>query len=171
MENKNLLDVSWSSILKIVFALLIVYLLFLIRDILVLIVFALMISVLFNPLINFLQKRRIPRVIAAGLVYLLVFGGLSFLIYLTALSFVPEIQLFSESFSQYFEKIAPPLKGLGIQAFENFDVFMESSEQWLTGASINIFTALFAFFGGAFTAIFIVFLAFFFSLEEKSVEK
>ena len=171
MENKNLLDVSWPSIFKTVFALLIVYFLFLIKDVLVLIVFALIISVLFNPLISFLQKKRIPRVVAAGLVYFLIFGGLSFLIYLTALAFVPEIQLFTESFSQYFEKIAPPLKGLGIQAFESFDVFIESSEQWLKGASINIFTALFTFFGGAFTAIFVVFLAFFFSLEEKSIER
>jgi len=171
MNNEKILDISWNSILKVVLTFLIVYLLFLIKDILILIIFALIISVLFNPAIDFLQKRRIPRVLATGLIYFFIFGALSFLIYLISLSFIPEIQQFAELFSQYFERIAPPLKGLGIEAFESFDAFVKVSEKWLIGASANIFTALFAVFGGAFTAFTIFFLAFFFSLEEKWMEK
>jgi predicted PurR-regulated permease PerM len=171
MNGEKILDISWAGIFKVVLVLLLVYLLFLIKDLLVLIIFALIISVLFNPAIDFLQGKRVPRVLAAGFIYLLIFGTLGFSMYLVSLSFVPEIRQFAELFSQYFEKIAPPLKGLGIEAFESFEVFVEMSERWLTGASANIFTALSAVFGGIFSAFTIFSLAFFFSLEEKWAER
>jgi predicted PurR-regulated permease PerM len=171
MNGEKVLDISWAGIFKVVLVLLLVYLLFLIKDLLVLIIFALIISVLFNPAVDFLQKKKIPRVLAAGFIYILIFGALGFSMYLVSLSFVPEIRQFAELFSQYFEKIAPPLKGLGIEAFESFEVFAETSEKWLTGASANIFSALSAIFGGIFSAFTIFSLAFFFSLEEKWAER
>lgn len=171
MNGEKILDISWGGIFKVVLVLLLVYLLFLIKDILILIIFALIISVLFNPAIDFLQKMKLPRVLAAGLVYVLIFGTLGVSIYLISLSFVPEIRQFAELFSQYFEKIAPPLKGLGIEAFESFEVFVETSEKWLVEASANIFTALSAVFGGIFAAFTIFSLAFFFSLEGKWAER
>lgn len=171
MNQKTFLDISWNSIIKVVIAFLIVYLLFLIKDLLILVIFALIISVLFNPLIDFLQKRKLPRVLGAGLIYFVVFGGIGFLMYLIVRAFIPEIQQFVVSFPEYFEKIAPSLQRLGIEAFESLEVFARSAEEWLKGASANIFTALFSFFGGAFTAVFVFFLAFFFSLEEKGMEK
>lgn len=170
MNSDKVLDISWVGILKVVLVFLIAYLLFLIRDILILIIFALIISVLFNPAIDFLQ-RRIPRVLAAGLIYVFIFGTLGLSIYLISLSFIPEIGQFAALFSQYFEKVAPPLKGLGIEAFESFEVFVEVSEKWLLGASANIFAALASVFGGLFAAFTVFSLAFFFSLEEKWMEK
>lgn len=171
MNGNKFLDISWESILKIVFVFLLLYFLFSIKEILIFIIFALIISVLFNPPIDFLQKKKIPRVLAVSFVYVFIFGSLSFFIYLISLSFVPEVRQFTELFSQYFEKIAPPLKGLGIEAFESFEVFVASLESWLIGASSNILTALFSIFGGFFAALTIFFLAFFFSLEEKWVER
>ena len=62
MDNtEKILDVSWRTILKISIAIVIFYILFSIRQILIWFVFALTLSVLFNPSINFLEKRRIPR--------------------------------------------------------------------------------------------------------------
>ena len=171
MNSEKLLDISWNSILKVAMAALIIYLLYSIRDILILVIFALIISVLFNPAIDFLQKRRVHRVLAAGLVYVLIFGVLGVSIYLISLSFIPEVGQFAELFSQYFEKITPPLKWLGIEAFESFESFITAVEGWLLGASVNVFTALSAVFGGIFSAFTIFSLAFFFSLEGKWTEK
>lgn len=171
MDNKNLLDVSWAGISKVVLVFFFAYLIFLLKDILILIIFALVISVLFNPAINFLQKLRLPRVVAAGIIYVLIFGTLGYSIYLISLSFIPEVQQFIGLFSQYFEKMTPPLKWLGIEAFESFEAFVANVEKWLTGASTNFLTALAAVFGGIFSAFTIFSLAFFFSLESKWEEK
>ncbi len=171
MNSEKLLDISWRSILKVALAALIIYLLYEIRDILILIIFALIISVLFNPAIDFLQRRKVHRVLATGLVYVLIFGFFGGSIYLISLSFIPEIRQFAEMFSEYFEKITPPLKWLGIGAFENFESFIVAVENWLLGASSNIFTALSAVFGGIFSAFTIFSLAFFFSLEGRWAER
>lgn len=170
MNSSKILDISWESIFKIAIAAVAFYILYLIRDILIWIIFALVISVLFNPAINFL-RRFIPRVLAAILVYITVFGILGLLIYLTAPLFISEIQQLSGVFPQYFEKISPPLRGLGIEIFESFESFTKAIEGWLVGASANIFSALGAIFGGIFSTITIFTIALFLSLEEKGVEK
>ena len=171
MNREKILDVSWGTIFKIALGFLLVYLLFLIKDILILIIFALIVSILFEPVIRFLQKLRLPRVLAVSLAYLLILGSLSLFLYFLARSFIPEIKQFTESFSFYFEQIAPPLKSLGLEIFENVEIFTTTIEGWLREASFNIFTALAAFFGGLFSAFTIFSIAFFLSLEGRWAEK
>lgn len=171
MDAEKILDISWRTILKISVAVLIFYILFSVREILVLFVFALTISILFNPAINFFQKRRLPRVGAIILIYVGIFGILSLLIYLVVPLFIAEIKTFLGFFPQYFEKISPLLRGLGFQAFENIESFLRILGDTLEKMAENIFNVLFTIFGGVFTTIFVVITAIFLSLEEKTIEK
>lgn len=171
MNQSRVLDISWETILKIAIAFFTLYLLYLLKDILVWFVFGLIISVLFNPAIDFLQKRRLPRVLATILIYVILFGVLGFLIYSIAPLFVSESQQFSKLFPDYFKKISPPLKGLGIEAFESFESFSRTFEEGLIKASANIFSALGTAFGGILSAVSIFTIALFLSLEEKGLDK
>ena len=171
MNQAKVLDISWGTIIKVAIALLCFYVLYLIRDILIWIIFALVISILFDPAIDFLQKRRLPRALAAIFIYVTVFGIVGLILYWTAPLFISEIQQFSQLFLQYFEKIAPPLKGLGIEAFENFGSFTEAIERWLVRASTGIFSALSLIFGGIFSTVTIFAIAIFLSMEEKGTER
>lgn len=146
MENEHVLDISWSTILKIVLAAFVFYIIFLVRDILISFFFALIISFLFNPIINFLQKLKIPRLLAAVLVYLSAFALFGFLVYWTAPMFFSEIQQFSQLFPQYFLKISPTLKNLGIQAFQDMESFTVAIGDLLKKASSDIFSAVSVFF-------------------------
>jgi len=171
MNSEKVLDISWGTILKISIAILALYIIYLTRDILIWFIFALIISILFNPAIDFLQKRRIPRVISTILVYVGAFGIISLLIYSTASLFISEIQQFSQTLPQYFEKISPLLRGLGLQAFENLESFISVIGGTLEKMAANIFNVLFSIFGGIFSTIFVITIAIFFSLEEKAVER
>jgi len=171
MNENQTLDISWGTILKITFSFLCFYLIYLVRDILIWVIFALIISVLFNPAIDFLQKRKMPRNLSTILIYVSIFGIIGLLIYLTIPPFVSEIQQFLELFPQYFEKVSPPLKGLGIEAFESFEAFIKAVQDWLVGASSSIFSAIAAIFGGIFSTITIFTLSIFLSFEEKGVER
>lgn len=171
MNGNKVLDISWGTILKISLAFLIFYILYLIRDILVWFIFALIIAVLLNPAINFLYRLRIPRVLAVILVYVVIFGFLGMIVYLTAPMFISEIQQFSQLFPQYFEKIAPPLRSLGIEAFESMESFTLALGEMLQKASSDILSALAIFFGGVGSTIFVFAIALFISLEEKGVER
>jgi predicted PurR-regulated permease PerM len=166
MDDEKLLDISWAAILKIAFAIFFFYLLYQVKEILILIIFAFIISLLFNPAINFLERKKVPRILSALFVYLLVFGLISLFFYLIVNSFVLEIQKFLEFLPQYFEKISPTLRELGFQTFENFETLITELAKNLGKMGTHLFNALFVIFGGISSAIFVLVLAIFFSLEE-----
>jgi predicted PurR-regulated permease PerM len=170
MNNEKILDISWNSIFKVIFVLFSIYLLSLLGDILIWIITALIISILFNPVIDFLQKIRFPRILAAGFAYLLFFGILGLFFYFITSPLVAETNQFIKSFPQYFEIFAPYLQFLGYE-IKDFETFIRALQEWLINASANIFVILSAFFGGIFAAFTIFSIAFFFSLEERWTEK
>lgn len=170
-EKNSILDISWATIFKIAFALVVLYTIYLIRDILVWFLFALIISILFNPLVDFLQKRRIPRFIAVIFVYFGFFALLIWLIYAVAIVFIQEIQQFSQFFPQYFVKISTTFQDWNLPALESVDTFISSITGVLQAVTSNFFNILFAIFGGIFAALFIITMAIFLSLEEKAVDR
>ncbi len=171
MMEEKILDISWKTILKIAIAILAFYIIYLTKDILVLFLFALIISILFNPVIDFFQRKMVPRVLSVTFIYFSIFSALSFLIYFTAPMFISEIGKFSDIFPEYFERISPVLQGLGIQAFDNLESFTLALNGALKNMSGGIFQALFSVFGGIFSTLFVMTVAIFISLEEKPVEK
>lgn len=171
MNGSRVLDISWGTIFKIAFIALLFYIIYLIRDILILSIFALIISILFNPIIDFLQRKRIPRVLAVLLVYIGTFGLISLLIYSLASLFFVEIQKFSQVFPEYFETISPSLKSLGVEAFEDIESFIGLLNKSVETIAASFLGAVSAIFGGIFSTIYVVTIAIFLSLEEKGVEK
>jgi predicted PurR-regulated permease PerM len=171
MKEEKILDISWGTILKIGIAVFLFYFIYLLKDILIWFIFALIISVLFNPAIDFFQRRKVPRSLAVVFVYVALFGILGFSIYQIVPIFISEIQQFLQLFPQYFENIAPPLKDLGINAFQGVNEFNSSLAKILESVRADIFGALFVIFGGIFSTIFIFSVAIFISLEENGMEK
>lgn len=171
MNQGKVLDISWETIFKILIAVVLLFLLYLVRNVFVWFIFAVIISVLFEPIIDFLTKRRLPRLIAVVLVYFIVFGLIGFLIYLTVPISTTEIQQFIKILPQYFERIAPPLRALGFRAFENIEEFTNLLNKSLERMAETIFSAIAAIFGGMLATFSIFSISLFLSLEEKPIEK
>lgn len=165
------LDISWGTITRVFIAGLIFYVVYLARDIAIWFFFALVISILLQPAINFLRKLYIPKIIAITMIYLSIFSFLGFLIYLTAPIFIYEIKQFSQSLPEYFERISPFLKQIGFDISYGFQEFTGILTENLEKSSKGIVSAILAFFGGIASAVFILTISFFLSLEERGVEK
>ena len=151
MEEKKLLDVSWVTIFRILFIVICFYFIFVIKDILVWIIFALIISVLFNPVIEILSKRRVPRILSAVFVYSVFFGILGGLVYLMVPLFVSEIKNFTQVLPEYFEKISPSLSIMGFETFETEEKALSTVYGFMEGMTENAFSAIFIIFGGFFS--------------------
>jgi len=171
MNGNRVLDISWGAIFKTATIAILFYIIYLVRDILILSIFALIISILFTPIIDFLQKRKIPRGFAVIVVYIGIFGLISFFIYSLASLFIIEVQKFSQVFPEYFERVSPPLKSLGVKAFEDIESFIELLNKSVETIAASFLGAVSAIFGGIFATIYVVTIAIFLSLEEKGVEK
>ncbi|MFC1629622.1 AI-2E family transporter [Patescibacteria group bacterium] len=170
-DTGRVLDISWAAILKISVVILCFYLLYLTRDLLVWFLFSLIVSILFNPVVNFLCRFKVPRVLSVIFVYLAAFSFISYLVFITASLLIAEIQQFLDFFPQYFEKVSPVFRGLGLKAFQDLETFSAAATQILEKMAVNIFNAFFAIFGGIFSTILVVTIAIFLSLEDKAVEK
>lgn len=168
---KHTIDISWKTILKVLFSLFICYILFLTKDIFVLVLFSFILSILFEPLIGFFEKKNVSRAVSIFLTYLLFFVLLGFFFYWILPIFITEVQQFIRSFPYYFEEIATPLKGIGIKAFESFDTFNLSLQEWLTGISSNFINFIVSFFGNIFSIVTVFFLSIFFSIEKEELKR
>ena len=162
--------ISWDFIIKALILIIAVYFLFLTKDIIIWIIFALVLSILFNFVINFLEKKRIPRIISVILVYISILALIGLFFYKTAPLFLNEIKLFVSSLPTYLEKLSPYFEKLGIDVINKAN-FLDVLENNLQQASESVLNALVAIFGGVQATVFIVFLAFFFSLEKNLLEK
>ncbi|MDD2913157.1 MAG: AI-2E family transporter [Candidatus Paceibacterota bacterium] len=171
MEERKLLDISWGTIFRILFVVVSFYLVFLIRDILIWVIFALIISVLFNPVIDFLTRKMIPRVLSVVFVYLVFFGLLALAIYSIAPLFVNEVKNLLQSLPSYFEAISPFLSMFGFKTTENIQEIASLAYSSVEQMTNNIFSALIVVFGGFFSGFFVIATAFFLSLEKGIVEK
>jgi len=131
----------------------------------------LIISVLLTPAIDFLQKRRIPRVVATIFIFIFIFGFFGILIYLVAPVFINQIQDFIENVPQYLARFSPLLEELGFEVSDSVSALTQGFRKWLLQASESIISATVSIFGGIFMTITIFSLAVFLSLEEKGIER
>ncbi len=175
MEDKKILDISWGTILKISITIIFIYFLFLIKGLIIWFIFALVISILLEPAIGILSRRRVPRLVAVVSIYLFIFGILSCLLFLALPFFISEIQNFSEVLPQqipgFFERISPFFRQLGIEAFESFDTFMDSFRGLFEEMARNIFSTLIVLFGGILATFFTISMAIFLSMEKGLMER
>ena len=169
--SEQTLDISLETIIKFFVVALVLYFLFLIREIVIWFFFALIISLLVSPAINFLRWLKLPKMVAVLLVYVSIFGVLGGIIYLTAPIFIFEINQLSLNIPDYFEKISPLLKDIGIQAAHNFEDFTTLFMSSLHESSSGILQAIASFFGGIYSTLLIFAIAFFISLEDRGAER
>jgi len=94
MKDKEIfnLHLDWQSIAKLALVVVCLYVLYILKDIIIWFIFALVISILFNFLIDGLQKKRVPRIVSTTFLYLGFFALLGLFIYKTAPLLLYEFQ-------------------------------------------------------------------------------
>jgi predicted PurR-regulated permease PerM len=84
MNNKpQKLEISTSTILKVIFILLGIYLIYLLRSVVLIVLIIFVLDAAFGPVVDRLEGRKIPRWLGAIIVYLLIIGvltGFAFLV-------------------------------------------------------------------------------------------
>ena len=167
------LDVGWSVIFKIALGVGLIYFLFLIKNILLLALIALVVSIIFNPAVSYFEKKRLPRVMAGILVY----AGFLFLVvgvfYAIFPSIVSETVSFSQNFNEYYLRYSNNISKLGLNSFNLAD-FLKNNPG--IGNNILNFSGVILKFISSFFNVFvsivtIFVLAFFFSIETSDFVK
>ncbi len=156
------------------------YVLWLLRDLALLVITAIVIASAIEPGIVFFIRRRIPRFIAALLVYVLVFGSIFALLYFFFPPIIADATGFLSLMPQYLDDInaASSLPNLadataligGQEGVQSFIQTLLSFQSVFTASSSGILHLFVAFFGGIFSSLLVIVLSFYFALQDTGVD-
>lgn len=167
------IDLTWTSIIRVVLAILALILLYAIRDVIAIAFIVFIIVAALNPAVNRLQKNM-PRALAVVVIYFIIiaiFALFSILIFGRLSSEIQHLaNIFPDLVNRYLPSVEDWRNNQGeISSFlkTNLQNFSEKLSQ-LTG---NIFQSIISVFGGLVTAISIFVMSFYLLLEGNAAKK
>lgn len=122
-----------------------VYCLHMLREIFVPLAFALLFSMLLNPLVNFLEKNRFPKALAIStvlLVAIVAVAGIAYLLYLQITSFSDQLPAFEKKMSEFGTMLQHKAKN-------DFGISMQKQAQYISEAKTGLKPLLANFMGSA----------------------
>jgi predicted PurR-regulated permease PerM len=156
------------------------YVLWLLRDLVLLVLTAIVIASAIEPEIAFLIRHRIPRFFATILVYVLIFGSLFFLIFYLFPPIIADAAGFLSVVPQYlntlnasgsFATITNATSLLGSShGLESFVQTLFSLQSIFTAGAGSTVQLMVAFFGGIFSLVLVIVLSFYFALQDTGVD-
>lgn len=164
---KEVREISWVSFWRIAFVVLFLVLLFFLRSVLVIFIFAAIIAAAFEPVVNWFERRGIGRILGAVFVYLvglvIVGGILFFLLPIVYQQFLSAIDLIPG----YSEKILNSVIGSPFAAGIN-DIIMSYGGS-IIKSSATILSVLFNIVGGLASAISILLISFYLLIRREGI--
>ncbi len=168
--------ITSGSIVTVLLFLALAALLWFLKDLVLILVTAVVIASAMEPAVNFLTKRRVHRVLSVILVYLFVFGA-----FLSALFiFIPP--LLGDA-ADFLSRLPQTLSAINISdathgllpwgtvgdQISSADLLRNISKT-LSDTTGGVFTTLSAFFGGLTSFVLIIVFSFYFSVQETGVD-
>lgn len=180
MSKEFNISITAGTILKALFIIAGAFVIWALRDLILLVFTAIVIASAIEPIVSFFVRWRLPRVLAVLLVYALVFGAIFILLYLFIPPIIHDATGFISVIPQYLTTFstASPLSGLSsatdllgsqqhLQALlQNLlslqGVFSESA-----GGALQLVVT---FFGGILSLMLVIVLSFYFALQDTGVD-
>jgi len=176
MVNKNLtINLSTSSILKVLFFFLIVSFLYLIRDVVVVIFASFLLAAAFNPLVDWLKSHKIPRTLGVLIIYTILLSVITCAVILIAPPIAKEVTQLAYNLPDYYQKTTQSVghwvTNLDQSKQQSLTDGLSSLSSSLPKTLTNILAWLGGFFGGIFSIILVLVLTFYFVVEEQATKK
>jgi len=174
-EESKTIHISWATIFKVALVVLFIIFLYLIRDVIIIFIFALIVASAVAPAVDLLEKIKIPRVLGALIVYVVVIGLLVFLISLIVAPLIQDVKNLSSNFPEYIESLS--LKFTSFQrAFSKYESLINQFQRFLNNLqnrlqNLDLFSTFIDIFGGIFSFILALVISFYLSVQKRGVQK
>lgn len=153
------------------------YVFWLLRDLALLVLTAIVIASAIEPLVAFFIRRNIPRFVAALLVYVLVFGSVFSLLYFFFPPIIADAAGFISAMPKYLDTInatsgfpGVDFVGGGQQGNQSFAQTLHSLQSVFAASSGGVIQLFIMFFGGIFSLMLVIVLSFYFALQDTGVD-
>ena len=170
------INISSKTIFKVVLVFLLLYFFYLIKDVLIILFVSLILASAVDPMVDWMQSKRIPRSIGILIIYLIFFLVFSLAIYLIIPPIAAEIKGLADNFPRILDKVISSL-----QTFKQYSVdhgFLDSIRENLGSVSSNlqraaasVFSTISSIFGGVMSFFLVIVLTFYMVVEENAIKK
>lgn len=170
------IDISTGTILRFFLIILGIYFLYVIRDVLGLLFISIVFVSAIDPIVDWMQKKRIPRSLGVLIIYLALLLAVGILVYFLIPPIQEQFSDFSRDLPGHLERLNAPLENLK-NAFEGsqlgFDPgrFSERIGNYFSESSSNIFSTTFGIFSGFISVIAVLSLTFYMAAVEDGFGK
>lgn len=173
---KQTVDISYESIIKILLVLGALFFLFQLRQIIFIVFISVIVALIMNPAVDNMQKKKIPRVVGASVLFLFAFMVMGLLAYIVAPPLAKEVTLLASQLPAYLEQVDLNDSFAQNQSFsfdgsEPFQNVLVEAGNFLKNVTANFISVFFGLLGGLLSAILILVISFYFIVEEKGIEK
>ena len=172
-NNSQTINISTSTIFRIILILLGLVFLYLIRDILIIVFVAVIIAAAVNGPVSWLQRRKVPRILGVIFVYLLVLLLLALVVTLIFPTLAEQIKDLTNNFPEFMNKIGLSVNEIWgkYQIEGNLQNLLYKVSSRLTEATSSLFATIVGLFGGLFSAVMVLVISFYLAVQEKGVKK
>jgi len=173
MNQSQTINISTSTILRVIIILLALVFLYIIKDILMVVFVAIIIAAAINGPVSWLQRHRVPRLLGVIFIYLLLLLFLALIVTLIFPPLAEQIKQLAIYFPEFMEKI-----GLSVQEWwgkyrseGNLQSFLDKISNKLAQATSSVFATIIGLFGGLLSAIIILVISFYLAVQEKGAKR
>jgi len=165
---KVIIDISLRSIIKIVLVLLAIGLLYLVRDILIIILVVAIISIALEPTVSRLAKQGVPRGLSVIVLYIVLLAIISAAVYFIIPPVSAQISQLADNIPYYSSKVSELKFGSATSSITTILDQLSSQASNLTGSFL---TAIISIFGGLVSAITIFALTYYTLVDQSRITK
>ncbi len=173
---KTTINISTSTILRVIFIILCLVFLFAIRDILVLLFFAVIIASAVDLPTRFFDKLKIPRILSVLVIYLIFIGLVIGLLMLFIPSLAREIKDFSNEFPGYADSLYQKIQRIQDGSLKYQKIVDEIQKilgnigETLRESAGNILSKTLGIFGGLASALLVLVISFYLAVQKEGIQ-
>ena len=170
------INITTGTFMRAILILLLLSLLYFIRDIVVLVLFSIVLASGIEPWALWFQKRKLPRILGVVLIYLISISFLAFVFYLVVPPIFSEVSKLSSSIPEYLDSAVQfkTIQNIFPELPESFSSvllgFADSIKAFLGNLTSGFLQTATSLFGGAFSLLMILVVSFYLSVQEKGIE-
>lgn len=161
------LESSTQIILKVVLVGLLLAFLWVVRDIILIFLLALILASAMEPMVDYFNKKRVPRAVSVLTVYILVIGFAVLIIYLLIPPVLEQIKFFQARLPDYGQALQARFSGSLLGGID----IMDSIKNFVSGVSGgSVLSQTYGVFSGLFSIITVLVISFYLVAEQKGMK-
>jgi predicted PurR-regulated permease PerM len=166
------IDISTNIVVKTIAILLGLWFLFLVRDVVILLFIAVIIAASIDPVVDWLQKKKVSRSVGAMIIYVVLFSVVALIISFMVPSIVNQFNDFSKNSSQYFSSLNDLVHSSQNKGIDKIiQGIADNAESSFSNISKNIFSKTLGVFSGLLSIVVVFSMAFYMVMEEDGIKK